>query len=123
MAKDPSKLSHVERFIAGALAGVSAQTAIYPMEITKTRLAVSPPGTYKGIADCIVHIYRKEGIRSLFRGLGTSISGIVPYSGVDMCIFFGLKEAWVAKNPNQTPGVISLLLMGATSSVCGQITA
>ena len=123
VAKDPTKLTGLERFTAGALAGVVSQTVIYPLEVTKTRLAVAPPGTYNGIADCVYKIFTREGPKALFRGLGTSISGIVPYAGVDMSVFFGLKEAWMAKNPEQSPGVLVLLIMGATSSFCGQITA
>ena len=123
VSKDPQKLTGKERFIAGALAGVVAQTAIYPLEVTKTRLAIAPDGTYRGIADCLYKVYKYEGPRSLFRGLGASLSGIVPYAGVDLSVFFTLKEAWVSSNPDETPGVFILLLMGASSSFCGQITA
>ena len=123
VGSNPNQLNGLERFVAGALAGVIAQTTIYPLEITKTRLALSPPGYYNGIADCLYKIYTKEGAKSLFRGLGTSLSGIVPYAGVDMSVFFGLKAAWVTRNPDDAPGVFALLVMGSCSSVCGQITA
>lgn len=33
-------LGIIERFMAGASAGVIAQTAIYPLEVLKTRLAL-----------------------------------------------------------------------------------
>ena len=112
-----------ERFVAGAMAGVVAQTCIYPLEVTKTRLAVAPAGTYKGIADCIIKTAKNESPKGLFRGLGTSLAGIIPYAGVDLSVFFTLKEAYVIKNNGDPPGVIPLLLMGGTSSFCGQITA
>ena len=35
-----------ERFAAGGLAGAASQLAIYPLEVVKTRMAVSPSGTY-----------------------------------------------------------------------------
>ena len=123
VSRDPKNLTGAERFIAGALAGVVSQTAIYPLEVTKTRLALVAPGTYNGIADCLTKIYTREGSRALFRGLGTSLGGIIPYAGVDMSVFFTLKEAWMSRNPDKTPGVFVLLGMGASSSFCGQVTA
>lgn len=78
---------------------------------------------YRGISDCLYKVYIHEGPKGLFRGLGASLGGIVPYAGVDLSVFFTLKETWLAKNPEETPGVLILLAMGATSSFCGQITA
>lgn len=37
-----------ERFVAGSLAGATAQTIIYPMEVLKTRLTLRRTGQYKG---------------------------------------------------------------------------
>jgi solute carrier family 25 phosphate transporter 23/24/25/41 len=40
LAADPLAPTVTERFASGGLAGASAQLAIYPMEIAKTRLAL-----------------------------------------------------------------------------------
>lgn len=56
-----------ERFMAGALAGGISQSAIYPMEVLKTRLALRKTGQYSGIADAAKKIYLKEGLRSFYR--------------------------------------------------------
>lgn len=47
---DPTNTQPWERLVAGSCAGVTAQTAIYPMEMLKTRLALAATGTYNGIA-------------------------------------------------------------------------
>lgn len=57
-----------ERFVAGACAGCVSQTAIYPLEVLKTRLALRKTGQYKGIFDAAQKIYTKEGLRSFYRG-------------------------------------------------------
>ena len=57
------------------------QGVIYPMEVVQTRLAVSQPGTYSGIADALTKIVRLEGPRALFRGLTPTMIGILPYAG------------------------------------------
>lgn len=62
-----STLEIHERFMAGAMAGGFSQTAIYPMEVLKTRLALRKTGQYKGIVDAATKIYRKEGLRSFYR--------------------------------------------------------
>ena len=55
------------------------------MEVVQTRLAVSQPGTYSGIADALAKIVRLEGPRALFRGFTPTIIGILPYAGVRRC--------------------------------------
>lgn len=40
------------------MAGSVAQLTIYPLEIAKTRLAVTEKGEFKGIADCVAKTVR-----------------------------------------------------------------
>ena len=101
-----------ERFLAGALAGVAAQSFVYPLEIAKTRLAVSPEGAYKGLIDCLTSTVRQEGFRALYRGFGTSALGIVPYAGTDLMVFNTLKSRWVGSHPSHTEGPDVLTLLG-----------
>ena len=123
VARDPDKITVAERFLAGALAGMTAQLAIYPLETAKTRLAVAPKGFYRGISDCLVRICRHEGPQGLFRGLTPSLMGIVPYAGVDLAMYSTMKEMWARRNPSVEPGVLTLLSCGAMSSISGQIVA
>ena len=60
-------------------------------QIAKTRLAVSPPGTYAGIADCLKQITTQGGVPALYRGIGPSLVGIMPYAGVDLAVYTWLK--------------------------------
>ena len=70
------------RFLCGAGAGITSQAAIYPLETVKTRLSAAPTGFYKGIAHCMRTVVQADGIRGLYRGLGTALIGRIPYSGV-----------------------------------------
>ena len=83
---DPDNVRPHERLLAGSLAGVSAQTAIYPMEVVKTRLALAKPGLYTGIFDCLAKILKHEGPATLYNGLKASNLGIIPYAGVDLAM-------------------------------------
>lgn len=57
-----------ERFVAGATAGCISQTAIYPLEVLKTRLALRTTGQYAGIVDAAKKIFAREGLKSFYRG-------------------------------------------------------
>jgi solute carrier family 25 phosphate transporter 23/24/25/41 len=112
-----------ELFVAGAMSGMCSQTLIYPMEIVKTRLAVSDPGTYTGVWDCLAKISREEGAKAIFRGLVPSICGVIPYSSVEMGMFFSLRDWYALKHPEKDLSAFVLVGFGSVSSFCGQIVA
>nr|XP_033781347.1 calcium-binding mitochondrial carrier protein SCaMC-3-like isoform X2 [Geotrypetes seraphini] len=114
-----------ERFIAGSLAGATAQTIIYPMEVLKTRLALRRTGQYLGMVDCARQILKKEGVRAFSKGYLPNLLGIVPYAGIDLAVYETLKNTWLQNYSRNTadPGVLVLLACGTVSSTCGQIAS
>ncbi|KAJ6657661.1 hypothetical protein lerEdw1_002162 [Lerista edwardsae] len=114
-----------ERFVAGSLAGATAQTIIYPMEVLKTRLTLRKTGQYSGVADCARKVLRKEGIRAFYKGYLPNMLGIIPYAGIDLAVYETLKNTWLQKYSKNTadPGVLVLLACGTISSTCGQIAS
>lgn len=68
-------MSIYERFAAGACAGGISQTAIYPLEVLKTRLALRKTGQYKSILDAALKIHATEGVKSFYRGYIPNILG------------------------------------------------
>ena len=142
LAADPYNVTVWERFAAGGLAGAVAQAVIYPLEIGKTRLAVSPPGTYRGLLHCLGNIIKyegpvaatalaagsevvldKTGVRALYRGFGASVFGIIPYAGVDLAVNSLLKEAAARhfEAEGREPGIAALLGCGMASSTCAML--
>ncbi|CAI9584452.1 unnamed protein product, partial [Staurois parvus] len=122
---ESGKLGTAERFVAGSLAGATAQTSIYPMEVMKTRLAVGKTGQYNGMFDCAKKILKKEGVRAFYKGYIPNILGIIPYAGIDLAIYETLKNAWLQKyaTDSANPGVLVLLGCGTVSSTCGQLAS
>ncbi|XP_065646590.1 mitochondrial adenyl nucleotide antiporter SLC25A24 isoform X3 [Hydra vulgaris] len=109
-----------ERFLAGSLAGICSQFSIYPMEVMKTRLAISKTGQYNGFFDCAGQIYRQNGIKGFYKGLVPGLIGVIPYAGIDLCVYETLKSNWSNKHKNENnPGVGVMLLCGAISCTCG----
>merc|ERR1719265_70541 len=59
---------------AGAFAGVATWLPpFYWVDVVKSRLETSPPGTYEGFVDCARHVYREEGGAYFFRGLSAAL--------------------------------------------------
>ncbi|XP_048668562.1 calcium-binding mitochondrial carrier protein SCaMC-3 isoform X2 [Marmota marmota marmota] len=114
-----------ERFVAGSLAGATAQTIIYPMEVLKTRLTLRRTGQYKGLLDCALRILEQEGPRAFYRGYLPNVLGIIPYAGIDLAVYETLKNHWLQQYSQESanPGILVLLACGTISSTCGQIAS
>ncbi|XP_048774292.1 mitochondrial adenyl nucleotide antiporter SLC25A25-like isoform X2 [Ostrea edulis] len=112
-----------ERLLAGSLAGATAQTIIYPMEVLKTRLAIRKTGQYKGILDCAMKIHQKEGAAVFYRGYIPNLLGIIPYAGIDLAVYETLKKLYMKKYENTDPGIFVLLGCGTISCTAGQLAS
>ncbi|XP_075567253.1 mitochondrial adenyl nucleotide antiporter SLC25A24 isoform X1 [Pelecanus crispus] len=125
LTKDDGKLGTVERFVSGSLAGATAQTSIYPMEVLKTRLAVGKTGQYSGMFDCAKKILKREGVKAFYKGYIPNILGIIPYAGIDLAVYELLKSTWLEHyaSSSANPGVFVLLGCGTISSTCGQLAS
>lgn len=122
ICKDLKKPKAIERLMSGGLAGIVSQFLIYPLEITKTRLALAPKGYYKGIFDCINTIKKNEGFFSLYKGLTASLIGIIPYASIDLAVYNILRDHYTDKYLIE-PNPLVLLGCGAVSSICGQVVS
>ncbi|XP_077378320.1 calcium-binding mitochondrial carrier protein SCaMC-2-A [Festucalex cinctus] len=123
IGSDKQTLSILERFVAGSLAGVIAQSAIYPMEVLKTRLALRTTGQYAGISDCAKQIFRREGLSAFYKGYVPNMLGIIPYAGIDLAVYETLKNNYLQQYGTSDPGVLVLLACGTVSSTCGQLAS
>ncbi|XP_073856502.1 mitochondrial adenyl nucleotide antiporter SLC25A24-like isoform X6 [Macaca fascicularis] len=122
---DGVHLGIIERFISGSLAGVTAQTCIYPMEVLKTRLAIGKTGEYSGIIDCGKKLLKQEGVRSFFKGYTPNLLGIVPYAGIDLAVYEILKNYWLENYSGNSvnPGIMILVGCSTLSNTCGQLAS
>jgi len=89
--------------LSGGLAGACAITAIFPLDFARTRLSTdiasaSGKRKYKGFADCLTKIVKKEGIAGCYNGISMAISGMFLSRGLTLGLYdfvkkFGLKDA------------------------------
>ncbi|KAK5870722.1 hypothetical protein PBY51_003646 [Eleginops maclovinus] len=125
ICNDRQTLGIMDRFVAGSLAGVMAQSTIYPMEVLKTRLALRKTGQYSSISDCAKQIFRREGLCAFYKGYIPNMLGIIPYAGIDLAVYETLKNHYLQQyGTNSTdPGIVVLLACGTVSSTCGQLAS
>lgn len=82
------------RLVAGGMAGAVAQTAIYPMDLLKTRLQTyaGEGGKVPNLGKLSKDIWVQEGPRAFYRGIIPSVLGIIPYAGIDLAVYEALKD-------------------------------
>ncbi|CAI5513299.1 unnamed protein product [Closterium sp. Naga37s-1] len=98
--------------IAGSAAGVAACCLMYPLELVKTRLTIQP-GEYRSILHAFYRIITEEGAHELYRGLGPSLIGIVPYAGSNYFAYDTLRTLYkrLAKKDKIEP--LATLIIGS----------
>ncbi|XP_024971710.1 calcium-binding mitochondrial carrier protein SCaMC-1-like isoform X1 [Cynara cardunculus var. scolymus] len=110
------------RLLAGGMAGAVAQTAIYPMDLVKTRLQtfVSGNGKVPSLGKLSKDIWVQEGPRAFYRGIVPSLFGIIPYAGIDLAAYETLKEmsrSYIIQDSE--PGPLVQLGCGTVSGAVG----
>ncbi|XP_076170051.1 short Calcium-binding Mitochondrial Carrier isoform X2 [Ptiloglossa arizonensis] len=119
---DVRELGIYERLMAGSLAGGISQSAIYPLEVLKTRFALRKTGEFSGLVDATKKIYKHGGLKSFYRGYIPNLMGIIPYAGIDLAVYETLKNRYLrTHDKNEQPPFWILLLCGTASSTAGQV--
>lgn len=75
---DPNSIK--SHFIAGSLAGLVQSLICSPMELAKTHLQLQKQNIirYKGPLQCLSYIFKTEGFKGIFRGLGITALRDIP---------------------------------------------
>ena len=100
---------------AGSLAGVTACICTYPLDLARARAAGHFNSRYQGIRGALARTVREEGFRGLYRGIGPTIAGAVPFEGVK----FGIFDMLVARLPESAYDAESGRVSAAWSGMVG----
>ncbi|CEF59288.1 Calcium-binding mitochondrial carrier protein Aralar1 [Strongyloides ratti] len=85
-------LESLYRFVMGSVAGACGATAVYPIDLVKTRMQnqrnVGMVGevAYKNSFDCFKKVVKFEGILGLYRGLLPQIVGVAPEKAIKLTV-------------------------------------
>ncbi|KAM3757936.1 hypothetical protein ACB098_01G004500 [Castanea mollissima] len=119
--------------LAGSAAGGAAVLCTYPLDLARTKLACQVTDTrgsfnygmksnhaqpaYSGIKDVLRSVYKEGGARGLYRGVGPTLTGILPYAGLKFYIYEELKRC--VPEEHQT-SIMMRLSCGALAGLFGQ---
>lgn len=105
---EPDRLSSY--FLAGASAGLAQTPVSSPIELAKTRLQLQSTGqgNSQGPMQCLRNIYKQEGCRGVFKGLGITFLREGPSYGV----YFVTYEILTKTFTKQPISTLHMLLAG-----------
>ncbi|XP_006820558.1 solute carrier family 25 member 16-like [Saccoglossus kowalevskii] len=86
--------NQIAKLMSGSLAGITAVTFTYPLDMVRARLAFQITGEhiYNGIFHTFQSIFHQEGgIKAFYRGFTPTIIGMVPYAGLSFYTYETLK--------------------------------
>jgi len=85
-------LESAYRFTLGSIAGATGATAVYPIDLVKTRMQNQRTGSYIGELmyrnsfDCFKKVIRHEGVTGLYRGLVPQLMGVAPEKAIKLTV-------------------------------------
>lgn len=83
------------KFVAGAMAGLTAQSITYPGDTIRKRMQTNGAGGaarhYTTTLDCCKVILKKEGIRGFYNGLLTNAIRAVPGASIQFAVYEQMK--------------------------------
>ncbi|XP_041121920.1 mitochondrial basic amino acids transporter-like isoform X2 [Polyodon spathula] len=115
--------SPLNHFLAGSAAGTVQCIICCPMELAKTRMQMQGTGEYKSkrkhyknSLDCLVRIYRKEGVRGINRGMLTTLARETPAFGFYFLTYDCLTRS-LGCEPEDPYMIPKLLFAGGMSGI------
>jgi len=114
-------LESAYRFSLGAVAGAVGATAVYPIDLVKTRIQNQRAGElgelmYRNSADCFKKVIRHEGFTGLYRGLVPQLVGVAPEKAIKLTMNDLVRGKFTDRN-GHIP-VWAEVLAGGTGGCC-----
>ncbi|KAH0955632.1 hypothetical protein HN011_000682 [Eciton burchellii] len=94
------------RFVLGSIGGAVGATAVYPIDLVKTRMQNQRTGSfigelmYRNSFDCFQKVIRHEGFFGLYRGLMPQLMGVAPEKAIKLTVNDFVRDKFMDKNEN-----------------------
>lgn len=112
----------VKHIVSGGVAGALSRTCVSPLERVKILLQIQVKDPkFSGVGATLIKIGREEGLKGYFKGNGTNVLRIIPYSAVQFASYEEFKKLLKVSEDlqNQTPlrRLVAGGLAGTTSVI------
>ncbi|XP_043797156.1 calcium-binding mitochondrial carrier protein Aralar1 isoform X8 [Apis laboriosa] len=94
------------RFVLGSIGGAVGATAVYPIDLVKTRMQNQRTGSlvgelmYRNSFDCFQKVIRHEGFFGLYRGLLPQLMGVAPEKAIKLTVNDFVRDKFMDKKGN-----------------------
>uniref|UniRef100_A0A8C2QPL8 ADP/ATP translocase n=1 Tax=Cricetulus griseus TaxID=10029 RepID=A0A8C2QPL8_CRIGR len=97
---------------SGGAAGATSWCFVYPLDF-----APGAEREFKGLGDCLIKIYKSDGIRGLYQGFNVSVQGIIIYQAA----YFGIYDTAKGMLPDSknTHIFISWTIVQSVTAIAG----
>ncbi|KAJ0169376.1 hypothetical protein K1T71_014963 [Dendrolimus kikuchii] len=103
--------------VAGSLAGVTSQSATYPLDLARARMAVTNAQEYRTLRAVFVKVIRTEGVSTLYRGYPATVLGVIPYAGVSFFTYDTLKHKYLEHFGKPQNALVNMMFGGAAGAL------
>ncbi|KAL0832532.1 hypothetical protein ABMA28_000742 [Loxostege sticticalis] len=99
-------LESTYRFTLGSIAGAVGASAVYPIDLVKTRMQNQRTGSfigevaYRNSFDCFKKVIRHEGVFGLYRGLVPQLIGVAPEKAIKLTVNDLVRDKFMDKKGN-----------------------
>lgn len=104
-------------FFLGSIAGCIGATAVYPIDLVKTRMqAQKHKALYDNSLDCFKKIIKNEGFKGLYSGLAAQLVGVAPEKAIKLTVNDLIRGIGTDEN-----GAITMpweILAGSSAGAC-----
>lgn len=115
MKKKKYKLPMEQKLLVGAVAGVVGTSAIFPLDMIKTRLQAATVKTSPLTIARQIHA-TEGGIRGFYRGLIPNLTGVTPEKAIKLAVNEWMRE--FLEDPNGDITLAQEVIAGGTAGFC-----
>merc|ERR1712098_155284 len=110
---------------SGGAAGATSLCFVYPLDFARTRLAAdigkgSAEREFSGLGDCLVKIFRTDGLKGLYLGFNVSVQGIIIYRAAYFGCFDTAKG--MLPDPKNTHIIVSWMIAQTVTAAAGLVS-
>ena len=128
------QLSGPLNFLAGGMAGMTATTVTYPLDLARGRISgklkiKGDTRHYNGIINTVIVTAKEEGFTALYKGVKPTVLGAMPYEGIKFGTvgllesIFPHEKTFDENGNDQKPSIFRKLCFGGLGGVmAGLIT-
>jgi len=111
-----------QRFQAGVLAGITAASLTYPLDLIRVRIATNRDPALAGFISQGKSILREGGtVFALYKGFIPTLTSLAPFIAINFTVFDTIKTNWMPeKVDSELVRALYTLGFGATSAIISQ---